>query len=47
MAAFTFPSIKWPANPSRQVLSSVSAALTQVCTLLICHKKSRPTARPV
>lgn len=36
-----------PAKPSMQVPSSVSAALTQVCRLLMCHVKSGPLARPM
>nr|BAJ85906.1 predicted protein [Hordeum vulgare subsp. vulgare] len=33
-------------SPSRQVFSSVSAALHQVCTLLRCHRNAGDPARP-
>src|ERR1044072_4056432 len=36
-----------PAKPSRQVPSLVRAALTHVCTLLMCHTKSTPAGFPV
>lgn len=39
----TLPSISL--NPSRQVSSLVSAALTHVSALLICHLKSAPRRR--
>lgn len=41
------PSMARPENPSAQVLSSVSAALIQVCKLLMCHVYSGPLARPM